>query len=241
VSVELDETVSEEEVIKHVQELNERADVHGILVQLPLPSHIDEQRVLTTIKVEKDVDGFLAENVGNLALKGGTPPKAIACTPAGVVELLQRSGIDPKGKTAVVVGRSNIVGMPMFHLLLSMDATVTVVHSRTPNPKDFVKNADIVVAAVGRADMIRGDWIKPGAVVIDVGINAVDDSTKKSGYRLVGDVCFDEVAPKASKITPVPGGCGPMTIAMLMKNTLNLCRLSIGLERIPLRQRRGDQ
>ena len=158
------------------------------------------------------------------------------------MELLQRSGVDCCGKHAVVIGRSNIVGMPVAQLLLSMDATVTVVHSRTVGIEDHVRRADIVVAAVGRPEFVRGDWLKPGAVVIDVGINSVPDSSKKSGFtvRLVGDVCFAEAAEVASQITPVPGGVGPMTIAMLLKNTLNLARHAAGLPRIPLRRPRGS-
>mmetsp|Transcript_15071 Transcript_15071/g.42744 ORF Transcript_15071/g.42744 Transcript_15071/m.42744 type:complete len:327 (+) Transcript_15071:129-1109(+) len=236
VSVELEESVTQAELEKTVDELNARSDVHGILVQLPLPAHIDEHAVLKRIRVDKDVDGFSAENIGNLALKGGEPPLAVPCTPAGCVELLQRSGVDCSGKHAVIVGRSNIVGMPMAHLLLSMDATVTVVHSKTPDIQEHVRRADIIIAAVGRREMIRGDWVKPGAVIIDIGINDVPDETKKSGYRLVGDVCFSEALAVASKITPVPGGVGPMTIAMLMRNTLNLARHALGLPRIPLRR-----
>ncbi len=240
VSAELPESVSQSDLLCLIDELNARADVHGILVQLPLPAHIDEAAVLKRIRVDKDVDGFSAENIGNLALKGGDPPLAVPCTPAGCVELLQRSGVDPRGKHAVVVGRSNIVGMPMLHLLLSMDATVTCVHSKTLNLQEHVRRADIVVAAVGRAEMIRGSWLKPGCVVIDVGINSVPDDTKKAGYRLVGDVAFDEAVLVAAKITPVPGGVGPMTIAMLMRNTLNLARHSLGLPRIPLRKQSAN-
>jgi len=241
VVVELDESVSQEELIKHVDELNARKDIHGILVQLPLPNHIEENEVLKRISVGKDVDGFLAENIGNLCLRGGEPPLSVPCTPAGCVELLQRSNVDCEGKDAVVVGRSNIVGMPMAQLLLSMDATVTIVHSKTKDIEEYVKRADILIAAVGKADYIRGSWIKPGAVIIDVGINSVPDASKKSGYRLVGDVCFVEAKPIAKLITPVPGGVGPMTIAMLLKNTLNLARHSCGLGRIPLRRKRPTQ
>lgn len=236
VSIELEESVSQKEIEDKIDELNARDDVHGILVQLPLPAHVDENAVLKRIKLEKDVDGFLAQNIGNLCLRGGDPPLALPCTPAGCVELLQRSGVECSGKHAVVVGRSNIVGMPAAQLLLSMDATVTVVHSKTKNIEEIVRMGDIVIAAVGRMEFIRGSWIKPGAVVIDVGINSKPDPKKKAGYRLVGDVAFDEVQPIAGLITPVPGGVGPMTIAMLCKNTLNLARLSIGLPRIPLRR-----
>jgi len=235
VDVDLPDTVSQEDVLKEVEKLNADPAVHGILVQLPLPSHIDEPTVLKAIKVEKDADGFSAENIGNLCLKGGAPPLAIPCTPAGCIELLQRSNVKISGKKAVVIGRSNIVGMPVAALLQSCDATVTVCHSRTPNMEEIVRDADIVVAAIGKALYVQGSWLKPGCVVIDVGINALDDASKKLGYRLVGDVNFSEAKLVASKITPVPGGVGPMTIAMLLKNTLNLARHSVGLDRIPLR------
>ncbi len=179
-------------------------------------------------------------NIGRIALRGGKPPMAVPCTPAGCIELLQRSGVDCKGKHAVVVGRSNIVGMPVSLLLLSMDCTVTICHSKTKNIADVIRTGDIVIAAAGKAEMIRGDWIKPGAVVIDVGINPVTDVTKKQGYRLVGDVCFEEASKAASLITPVPGGVGPMTIAMLMRNTVSLARQSgAHLPRIPLRKDRA--
>jgi len=206
---------------------------------LPLPKHIDEAIVLAAIPDDKDVDGFSASNIGNLCLKGGIPPLAIPCTPAGCVELIQRHQIDTKGKTAVVLGRSNIVGMPMAHLLNSMDATVTVCHSRTPNIADHVKRADILVAAIGKAEFVKGEWLKPGAVVIDVGINSVDDATKKRGYRLVGDCHFESCKKVASWITPVPGGVGPMTIAMLLRNTVGLARHHLGLPRQPLRASRS--
>jgi 5,10-methylene-tetrahydrofolate dehydrogenase/methenyl tetrahydrofolate cyclohydrolase len=236
VDVDLPDTVSQEDLLKEVEKLNVDPSVHGILVQLPLPSHIDEPTILKAIKVEKDADGFSALNIGNLCLKGGDPPLAIPCTPAGCIEMLQRSDIDMSGKKAVVIGRSNIVGMPVAALLQSCDATVTVCHSRTKNMEDIVRTADIVVAAIGKAFYVKGSWLKPGCVVIDVGINAVDDASKKAGYRLVGDVDFEEAKFVASKITPVPGGVGPMTIAMLLKNTLNLARHSVELQRIPLRQ-----
>lgn len=238
VDIKRDESVSQEELLKIIDELNERDDVHGILVQLPLPSHVDESEVLKRIKVEKDVDGFSATNIGNMCLRGGDPPLALPCTPAGCVELLQRSEVDCVGKHAVVLGRSNIVGMPVSHLLLSMDCTVTMCHSKTRNMEEIVKQADIVIAAVGRANFVRGSWLKPGAVVLDVGINSVEDASKKRGYRLVGDVCFEEAVHVAGKITPVPGGVGPMTIAMLLYNTVNLARHSRGLPRIPLRRRK---
>jgi 5,10-methylene-tetrahydrofolate dehydrogenase/methenyl tetrahydrofolate cyclohydrolase len=236
VDVALPEEVTQDALMAEVAKLNEDPAVHAILVQLPLPSHIDEAAVLASIKVEKDVDGFSALNIGNLCLKGGIPPLAIPCTPAGCIEMLQRSGAQVSGADVVVLGRSNIVGMPVAALLQSMNATVTVCHSRTRRLKEKVRQADIVVAALGKAEMVRGDWLKPGCIVIDVGINSIEDSTKKAGYRLVGDVCFAEAKQVASMITPVPGGVGPMTIAMLLKNTLTLARHSLGLPRIPLRK-----
>ena len=184
-----------------------------------LPKHINEQRVLDAISITKDVDGFHPQNIGSLAMRG-RDPLYVSCTPKGCLELLKRSGVELKGRTAAVVGRSNIVGLPVALLLQNEDATVTMVHSRTPDAAEVVRRADVVVAACGRAEMVRGDWIKPGAVVIDVGINAVDDPASKRGYRLVGDVEFGAAAERASAITPVPGGVGPMTIAMLLQNTL---------------------
>lgn len=217
--VDLPETATQEEVLSVVRDFNADPNVHGILVQLPLPSHIDEKAVLDAISIEKDVDGFHPENIGRLAMRG-REPTYVSCTPAGCMELLRRAGVALKGKRAVVVGRSNIVGLPAALLLQNADATVTVVHSRTPDPASIVREADVVIAAVGRANFVKGDWIKPGAAVIDVGINAVDDDTKPRGYRLVGDVEFETAQPVAGAITPVPGGVGPMTIAMLMKNAV---------------------
>lgn len=216
---DLPESATEAEVLAAVAGFNADPRVHGVLVQLPLPARIDERRVLDAVSVKKDVDGFHPSNIGALAMRG-REPLFVPCTPKGCIELLERSGVAIKGRTAVVVGRSNIVGLPAALLLQNRDATVTVVHSRTPDAAAVCRGADIVVAACGRAEMVTGDWIKPGAVVIDVGINAVDDSTKKAGHRLVGDVEFASAAAKASMITPVPGGVGPMTIAMLLRNTL---------------------
>ncbi|KAI9161772.1 hypothetical protein LWI28_020547 [Acer negundo] len=218
--IDLPEQVSEAHLISKVHELNAMHDVHGILVQLPLPKHINEEKVLTEISIEKDVDGFHPLNIGKLAMKG-REPLFLPCTPKGCLELLSRSGISVKGKKAVVVGRSNIVGLPVSLLLLKADATVTVVHSHSPDPESVIREADIIIAAAGQAQMIKGSWIKPGAAVIDVGTNAVDDPTKKSGYRLVGDVHFKEACKVAGWITPVPGGVGPMTVAMLLRNTLD--------------------
>mmetsp|Transcript_28303 Transcript_28303/g.68922 ORF Transcript_28303/g.68922 Transcript_28303/m.68922 type:complete len:314 (+) Transcript_28303:141-1082(+) len=218
----LDEKISESELLKVVKELADDPKVHGILVQLPLPKHIDEARVLASIPVNKDVDGFSAENIGALVMRGGDEPLARPCTPWGCIELLKRYNIEVSGKKAVVLGRSNIVGMPVASMLQRMNATVTVCHSRTKDIKAHCLAADIIVAAIGKAEYVKGDMVKEGAVVIDVGINSKPDSTRKRGYRLVGDVDYEAVAPKASAITPVPGGVGPMTIAMLLKNTLNL-------------------
>ena len=235
IDVTLDETISEYDLLEEVEKLNNDDQVHGILVQLPLPDHIDESKVLKAIKYEKDADGFDATNIGNLCLRGGEPPLSIPCTPAGCIELLQRYNIEISGKQCVVLGRSNIVGMPVSALLQSCNGTVTVCHSRTKNIPEIIKRADILIAAIGKAEFVKGEWLKPGVVIIDVGINDKADSTKKRGYRLVGDVNYDEAVLKASAITPVPGGVGPMTIAMLMKNTVNLCRYSLGLSRLRLR------
>ena len=216
---------SQEDVEALVKKLNEDPTVHGILVQLPLPSGLDEERVLNMVSIEKDVDGFHPLNIGRLAQKG-RDPLFIPCTPAGVMYLIEQ--VIPKiaGQNAVVLGRSNIVGMPVALLLVRANATVTICHSRTKDLPGVVRQADILVAAVGRPEMVKKDWVKPGAVVIDVGINRVDDPTAKRGYRLVGDVAYDEVSEVAGVITPVPGGVGPMTIAMLMKNTLRAAEIA---------------
>ena len=199
--------------------------MNGILVQLPLPVGFDEERILRAISLEKDVDGFHPINIGRLAQKG-REPMFVPCTPAGCMLMLERELSTLEGVNAVVLGRSNIVGMPVALLLVRANATVTICHSRTKNLPDVVRSADVLIAAVGKAEMVRGDWIKPGAVVIDVGINRVDDVTKPRGYRLVGDVAYDEVSQVAKAITPVPGGVGPMTIAMLLKNTLRAAELT---------------
>lgn len=240
IDVTVDESISEEDLVQEIQKLNDDPEVHGILVQLPLPSHINEAKVLKTIEYEKDADGFDATNIGNMWLRGGEPPLALPCTPAGCIELLQRYKIEISGKDCVVLGRSNIVGMPVAALLTSCNGTVTVCHSRTKNIPEIVGRADIVVAAIGKTEFVRGEWLKPGAVVVDVGINDKPDATKKRGYRLVGDVNYKEAIEKVSAITPVPGGVGPMTIAMLMKNTVNLCRHALGLPRLQLRDRSQD-
>ncbi|KNA15028.1 hypothetical protein SOVF_101840 isoform B [Spinacia oleracea] len=182
--------------------------------------HMNEEKILNAVGIEKDVDGFHPLNIGRLAMRG-REPLFVPCTPKGCIELLHRYGIQIKGKKAVVIGRSNIVGMPAALLLQREDATVTIVHSRTNNPEDIIRDADIIISAVGQANMVRGSWIKPGAVIIDVGINPVEDPESPRGYRLVGDVCYEEVVKVASAVTPVPGGVGPMTIAMLLSNTLS--------------------
>ena len=220
--ITLPEDTAEDELLGVVSGLNADPEIHGILVQLPLPDQIDEGKVLLAIDPAKDVDGFHPVNVGRLAT--GDPDAPAPCTPSGVVQMLLRSGNDPAGKHAVVVGRSNIVGRPMAALLLRKapggNATVTVAHSRTPDLGAVTREADVLIVAIGQPDLIRGDMVKPGAVVIDVGVNRVDDDTRERGYRLTGDVAFDEVKEVASAISPVPGGVGPMTIAMLLSNTV---------------------
>jgi methylenetetrahydrofolate dehydrogenase (NADP+)/methenyltetrahydrofolate cyclohydrolase len=222
---QLPATSSQQEVEKLVAELNADPRVNGILVQLPLPSGLDEERVLNTISLEKDVDGFHPINIGRLAQKG-RDPLFIPCTPAGVIYLLEAMGTKLQGANAVVLGRSNIVGMPVALLLVRANATVTICHSRTQDLPGVIRRADILVAAVGQPEMVKGDWVKPGAIVIDVGVNRVEDLSREKGYRLVGDVDFDEVKETAGAITPVPGGVGPMTIAMLLKNTVTAARLA---------------
>lgn len=216
---ELPREAGQVEAEKLVTKLNADPAVNGILVQLPLPSGYDEEKILSAISIEKDVDGFHPINIGRLAQKG-RDPLFVPCTPAGVMYMLEKEFPSLEGLNAVVLGRSNIVGMPVALLLVRANATVTICHSRTKNLPEVVRSADVLVAAVGKAEMVRGDWVKPGAVVIDVGINRVEDATRPRGYRLVGDVCFDEVAEVARAITPVPGGVGPLTIAMLLRNTL---------------------
>jgi len=225
---ELPADAPQEQVEALVRELNADPAIHGILVQLPLPGHLDEEAVLNTISLHKDVDGFHPVNIGRLAMKGREALFA-PCTPAGCIELLDRIGVEIRGKEAVVLGRSNIVGLPVSMLLLKRDATVTICHSRSQDLPAICRRADILVAAVGRAEMVRAEWVKPGAVVIDVGINRVDDPTAKRGYRLVGDVAFGEVQEVAGWITPVPGGVGPMTIAMLLQNTVKGAKRAAGL------------
>lgn len=221
----LADDVSDETLLALVQKLNQDPGIHGILVQLPLPGHLDEQRITQAIDPHKDVDGFHYENVGRLSA-GDLDEAFVPCTPAGCMLMIEEElGRDLSGLNAVVIGRSNIVGKPMASLLLQANATVTICHSRTANLGAVVQNADIVVAAVGRPNMVSGDWIKPGAVVIDVGINRISDTVDgETRSRLTGDVDFDAAKNVAGAITPVPGGVGPMTIAMLMANTLRSAR-----------------
>jgi 5,10-methylene-tetrahydrofolate dehydrogenase/methenyl tetrahydrofolate cyclohydrolase len=220
---DLPEDISQEELLKLVRDLNANPEVHGILVQLPLPGHIDEEEILGAISLEKDVDGFHPINIGRLSMKRRAP-QFVPCTPKGCIELLDRTGVEIEGKRAVVLGRSNIVGLPVAMLLLHRNATVTICHSRTKDLPSVVREADILIAAVGQAEMVKGDWVKPDVVVIDVGMNAVDDPTSEKGYRLTGDVAVDEVKEVASSITSVPGCFGPITIAMLLCCLRGPCR-----------------
>jgi 5,10-methylene-tetrahydrofolate dehydrogenase/methenyl tetrahydrofolate cyclohydrolase len=224
ISHHLPADATQEQVEELVKKLNADKTVNGILVQLPMPAQINEERVLSLISIEKDVDGFSPINIGRLAQKG-REPLFVPCTPYGCIYLLEQVGVKIEGANAVVLGRSNIVGMPAALLLIGKNATVTVCHSRTRDLPGVVRGADILIAAIGKTEMVRGDWVKPGAAIIDVGINSVPDATKKSGHRLVGDVKFDEAKEVAGFITPVPGGVGPMTIAMLMKNTLRASQI----------------
>ncbi len=219
--IRYDNDVTEEEILACVDRLNKDDDVDGFIVQLPLPKHISEDKVIEAIDYRKDVDGFHPVNVGRMSLG---MPCFLSATPAGIVELLKRYEIETSGKNCVVLGRSNIVGKPVANLLMQKgypgDCTVTVCHSRTPNIKEVCLEADIIIAALGVPEFLKGDMVKEGAVVIDVGTTRVPNAERKSGFKLTGDVAFDEVAPKCSYITPVPGGVGPMTIVSLMRNTL---------------------
>ncbi len=216
-------SATEQELLSVVDTLNDDPAVHGILVQMPLPKHMNADAVIRRIKPEKDVDGFHPVNVGKLSI--GQDDGFVPCTPNGVRYMLEKSGVELRGAECVIVGRSNIVGKPMAALMIAADATVTVAHSRTRNLAAVTRRADILIAAVGRAQMITADMVKPGAVVVDVGMNRIPDASKKSGTRLVGDVDFDCVRRVASKITPVPGGVGKMTIAMLMQNTVRAAEM----------------
>lgn len=219
--IELTEDITEASLLSKIDELNNNIEIDGFIVQLPLPKHIDEQKILMAVDPKKDVDGFHPTNVGKMALN---LPTFISATPYGILELLERYKVETSGKHVVVIGRSHIVGSPMSILLSQKravgNATVTITHSRTKNLKEITLQADIVIAALGIPEFLTKDMVKENVTVIDVGITRVEDTTKKSGYRLLGDVAFDEVSKKAAYITPVPGGVGPMTIAMLLKNTL---------------------
>jgi 5,10-methylene-tetrahydrofolate dehydrogenase/methenyl tetrahydrofolate cyclohydrolase len=222
-SIELPGDITQEEAEQAVRDLNENPEINGILVQLPLPSHLNEEKILDTIRIEKDVDGFHPLNTGRLAQRGRNP-LFVPCTPDGCIYLLEKMDIELEGANAVVIGRSNIVGMPLALLLIKKNATLTLCHSRTKDIEEICRKADIVMAATGVPELVKKDWIKPGAVVIDVGMNRVEDDSEK-GYRLVGDVAYDEVSEVASAITPVPGGVGPMTIAMLLRNTVRAAEM----------------
>ena len=226
VTMRLPAATSQAELLEQVLALNADPAIHGILVQMPLPKHIDPDLIVRTVDPAKDVDGFHPVNVGKLLI--GETDGFAPCTPAGVQEMLTRSGVSTKGAECVIVGRSNIVGKPMAALMIQnrpgANATVTVCHSATRDLAEHTRRADVLIVAAGRASMVTRDMVRPGAVVIDVGINRVDDATTKSGYRLVGDVDFEGVRQVASRITPVPGGVGPMTIAMLLKNTVRAAR-----------------
>lgn len=222
--IELPEETTEEQLLEEIAGLNNDPDIDGFIVQLPLPKHIDEQKVLMAVDPDKDVDGFHPVNVGRMTLD---LPTFLPATPFGILELLQRYEVETSGKNVVVIGRSHIVGRPISILMSQKrpagDATVTITHSRTKNLEAITKEADIIIAALGKAEFLTGDMVKDGVTIIDVGITRVKDDTKKRGYRLAGDVHFESVAPKSAYITPVPGGVGPMTIAMLLKNTLLAC------------------
>ena len=227
--IELPEETSQKEVLEVVAGLNADPSIHGILVQSPPPPHINEEEIIRLIDPDKDVDGFHPVNVGKLVMEDNSG--FVPCTPQGCIHLLERAGIETSGANAVVIGRSMIVGKPMALLLMGrgINATVTVAHSRTKELAQVCREADILIPAIGRPEFVTSDFVKEGAVVIDVGINRVEDSSRKRGYRLVGDVAYEEVAPKCRAITPVPGGVGPMTIAMLMSNTIKAARSSGGL------------
>ena len=230
VKLELNENTSQQTLLQTIAKLNADPSIHGILVQSPPPKHIDEAEIVRAIDPRKDVDGFHPVNVAKLALEDATG--FVPCTPLGCQRLLLDAGVETSGANVIVLGRSMIVGKPMALLLMAKgrggDATVTVAHSRTRNLAEVTRRADIIIAAIGRPHFVTADMVRDGAVVIDVGINRVDDPTSEKGYKIVGDVAFDEVAPKCRAITPVPGGVGPMTIAMLMSNTIKACRLQSG-------------
>ena len=223
----LPKTATQAEVEGLVKELNADPKINGILVQLPLPDHLDDEMILNSISIEKDVDGFHPINIGRLAQKG-REPLFVPCTPDGCIYLIDQTGFQLRGANAVVLGRSNIVGMPVALLLVKRDATVTICHSRSKDLPSICRSADVLIAAVGRPEMVKADWIKPGAVVIDVGTNRVDDPTTEKGYRLAGDVAFNEAKEVAGWISPYPGGVGPMTITMLLRNTVRAAKIQAG-------------
>ena len=217
--IQLKNNVTNSELLNTIEDLNNDSNVHGILIQLPIPKHLNEEEILKKINYNKDVDGFHASNIGYLAMER-REPLFIPCTPKGCFELLNRYNINVRGKNVVVIGKSNIVGMPMALLMMKHMATVTVCHIETKDITKHTKNADILIVGVGVPHLVKRNWVKKGVVIIDIGINTIDDPTKKSGYRLVGDVDYKEIKDIVSFITPVPGGVGPMTVSMLMKNTL---------------------
>lgn len=221
--VHLPESISERDLIEEVKKMNNDNDINGILIQLPLPKHIREANVLNQVSLEKDVDGFHVSNIGKLTLKR-LDNLLTPCTPEGCIELLDRYGIEIQGKNAVIVGRSNIVGVPLSLLLLHRNATITICHSRTTDIFEHTKKADLLFLACGQTQFIKKEHIKEGCVIVDIGINSIDDSTRKRGYRLVGDCDYTDCKDKTSAITPVPGGVGPMTIAMLLKHTVVSCK-----------------
>uniref|UniRef100_A0A0E0LZW4 Methenyltetrahydrofolate cyclohydrolase n=1 Tax=Oryza punctata TaxID=4537 RepID=A0A0E0LZW4_ORYPU len=229
---ELPGNCTEDVVVDSVSRFNEDPSVHGILVQLPLPQHMDEERILSAISLEKDVDGFHPLNVGNLALRS-RKPLFVPCAAKACLELLLQSGIELMGKHVTVIGRSKVVGLPTSLLLQRHHATVSIIHAFTTNPEEITRQSDIVISAAGVANLVRGSWLKKGAVVIDVGTNPIEDPTSDYGYRLTGDVCFEEAVKVASAITPVPGGVGPVTIAMLLASTLDSAKLAYGLATEP--------
>lgn len=226
VLTKLPEDCSNNEVYEALSNFNDDPSVHGILVQLPLPRHLNEEKIFNVLRLEKDVDGLHPLNMGNLAMEG-KEPLFIPCTPKGCIEILLRTGVEIMSKKAVVIGRSNIVGTPMALLLQRHHATVSTVNAHTNNPETITREADILVSAAGVPNLVRGSWIKPGAIVIDVGTNPIEDPDSEHGYRLMGDVCFEEAVTVASAITPVPGGVGPMTIAMLLSNTLDSAKRTL--------------
>ena len=227
VQIELPGDISQDDLLNEIQKVNEDPSVHGLIVQLPLPKHIDEGVCLAKLAASKDVDGLGPENIMSLYTRG-KEPAAYPCTPQGIIALLDRSGVKIEGARAAVIGRSNIVGLPVAHMLQQRNATVTICHSRTPDIPSVTKDCDIVVAAAGCKELVTSEFLKKGAAVIDVGTNCIDDATKKAGYRTVGDCDFKSCKEVAGKITPVPGGVGPMTIAMLLTNTLISFKREIG-------------